>query len=147
MQIICEHGFYKFYPDAPNELVVFADKFGVELVKMDDFYTYPALADLPDYSIKGQPYGGIVSPVNYSGRPWSVFRENKLNYDVESGTIVMNNRHGIVGETPTNYVWVVIGIPSAFSALADKTIITGFEGWLNVVDGYTIITRWQNASI
>lgn len=147
MKIICEFGYYKFYPETPNDLVVFSDTYGVDLVKVEDFYTYPKLASLPDYSIKGQLFGGIEAIVNYAGKPWQVFQQNKLNYDPESDRITLNDITGVVGETQTNYLWIVVGIPPAYSELTNKKVITGFEGWLNVVEDYTIITRWQNANI
>ena len=147
MKIICEHGYYKFYPETPNDLIIFSDTYGVDLVKVGDFYTYPELATLPDYSIKNQGLGGFPAILNYAGKPWDVFRENKLNYDAENGKITKNNPAGQVGENPTNYVWVVVGIPPAFSELSDKTIISGFEGWVNVVKNYTVVARWQNADV
>lgn len=147
MRIICDNGYYKFYPEATNELVLFEDRYKVALVKVDDFYTYPLLAALPDYSIQGQEYGGLPAIINYAGRPWDVFRQNKLNYDAENGKIISNSTRGIVDEQPTNYTWIVVGIPSAFSELADKTVISGFEGWFNVSKNYTVVDRWQNANI
>ena len=147
MKITCERGFYKFYPESPNELVIFGDLYGVELVPMGDFYTYPALASLPDYSIQGQLFGGIEAVVNFAGKPWEVFMQNRLKYDPEKGIIRKNQPQGKVGENPTNYIWLVVGIPQAYAELNDKTIISGFTGWLNVVKNYSIIARWENASV
>lgn len=146
MRIICRKGYYKFYPESVNELLLFADKYG-ELVQVKDYYTFPALAQLPDYSIKNQLYGGIVSLVNYASSPDRVFAQNKLKYDLESGTIKQNITDGKVGEHTTNYVWVVVGIPPVYAFLENKSVTTGFDGWLNVVKGYTLISRWEIENI
>lgn len=142
MRVICHKSFYKFYPETANDLLLFEDKFG-KLKAKEDYYTYPALADLPDYSIKNQPYGGVISKINYADTAEQVFIQNDLKYDLESDTIKQNRVAGLVGERPTNYIWIVVGIPQAFSLLSDKSIMTGFEGRLNLVNGYTLISRWE----
>lgn len=146
MRIICHKGFYKFYPETSNDLLLFEDKYG-NLVQVKDYYTFPALAALPDYSIKNQLYGGIEALVNYAATPARVFAENKLKYDLESDTIKKNVAEGAIGERTTNYLWIVIGIPQAYAFLSDKSLVTGFDGHLNLVNGYTIISRWEIENI
>lgn len=147
MKINCENGFYKFYPEGSEELNIFADRFGVELVRMGDFFTFPALAALPDYSIEGQLFGGIVASINYAAAPWVVFARNRLKYDLENGIIISSDKIDTVGERSTGYNWVVTGIVPAFAQLNDKTIISGFNGFYNVIEDYTLVYRWENADI
>lgn len=147
MKIINEFGYYKFYPESENELLFFSERFGVDLVRVGDYYTYPVLAALPDYSIQGAPYGGIAAKINYAGTPAEVFAQNGLKYDTENGKIISNDTVEPVGEQPTNYNWVVIGVPPAFAETADKRLITGYQGFMNVVKNYTIVFRWDYADI
>lgn len=115
---------------------------------MGDFYTFPALAGLPDYSIEGQLFGGVKAKINYASTPWEVFKQNGLNYNLDTDTIESSDAQvNIVGESADNYNWVVTGIPPAFAQLSDKTKISGFQGFIDVVRNYTIVTRWENADI
>lgn len=148
MKIICEFGFYKFYPASINELVIFASVFGKNLVKMEDFYTFASLASLPDYSIEGQKFGGVTASVSFEGKPWEVFKQNALNYNLDADTIELaNSKSKVIRESTESYNWVVTGLPQAFAQLSNKTQITGFEGFVDVSRNYTIINRWQNADI
>ncbi len=147
MKVICEHGYYKFFPEWAGEVVQFEDTFGRELVAVGNYYTFAKLAALENYSIEGQDYGGIPAKVNYAGRVEDVFRENQLKYNIEDDKIETNDNPTIVGEKADNFIWVVTGIPQAFAQLQDKTVISGFQGFVNVIYNYTTVSRWENANI
>ena len=110
-------------------------------------YAETLFAELSDYSIEGQEYGGIIAKKNFAGRVEDVFYENGLKYNIEDDTIETNDNLAIVGEKIDNYVWVVTGIPQAYAQLSDKTVITGFQGFVNVMYNYTTVSRWENANI
>lgn len=147
MKINCVKGFYKFYPESANDLTLFADIFGVELIKSGDYFTFGALASLDDYSIKNQNYGGIPAKINYAGTQSDVFASNGLKYDAENDLITTSDIIDTVGEHRSNYNWVVTGICPAFARLADNTLITGFDGYIDVINGFTVIYRWEYANI
>lgn len=148
MKVLCENGYYKFYTDGVNELIQFADIFGQELIKVGDFYTFPKLAELPDYSIEGASYGSEVTAIaTYAGDYSDVFGKNKLKYDIEKDKIVTNTETSVVGEKKNNYTWVVTGIPQAYGQLQDKQRIIGFEGFIDLVRGYTLVSRWQYENV
>lgn len=146
MRIICRKGFYKFYMDNPNELVLFGERYGAELVQIDDYWTFPTL-DLCDYSIENQPLAGLPAIITYAGRPQDVFAENQLIYNVKSDKVIRGIRQGEIGERADGYNWIVTGIPQAYGTLSDGTRISGFNGWMDLVKGYTIVNRWENADI
>lgn len=147
MKVICEHGYYKFFPEFANEVVLFENMTGRSLVKVGDYYTFAKLSELENYSIEGQNYGGIKAIKNYSGKIEDVFYENQLKYNIEDDTIESNDNLTIVGERVDGYVWVVTGIPQAYAQLEDRTVITGFQGFVNVMYNYTTVSRWENANI
>lgn len=147
MKVICERGYYKFFPEIANEIAVFENVTGRELVAVGNYYTFAKLAELSDYSIEGQDYGGIIAKKNFAGRVEDVFYENGLKYNIEDDTIETNDNLAIVGEKIDNYVWVVTGIPQAYAQLSDKTVITGFQGFVNVMYNYTTVSGWENANI
>lgn len=147
MKVICERGYYKFFPENASEVVMFENTTGRSLVAVGDYYTFAKLAELENYSIQGQNYGGIPAKKNYAGRIEDVFYENSLKYNIQDDTIETNDNLAIVGEKIDNYVWVVTGVPQAYAQLSDKTVVSGFQGFVNVIYNYTTVSRWENANI
>lgn len=147
MKVICERGYYKFFPESPSEIAQFENVFNRVLVPVRDYYTFEKLANLDDYSIEGQEYGGIIAKVNYAGRVEDVFYENGLKYNIQDDTIETNDKLTIIGEHTDNFVWVVTGLPQAYGQLRDKTVVTGFQGFVNVIYNNTTISGWENANI
>ena len=147
MKVICETGYFRFYPENASEIAMFENLFNRELVAVDDYYTFAQLAELDDYSIMGQNYGGMPAKVNYAGRVVDVFRENALKYNIVKDKIESNDKLEVVGESANNYVWVVTGIAPAFAQLRDRSIITGYQGFVDLVYGVTTVSRWEHADI
>lgn len=145
MKVICERGYYKFFPETANDVAVFENMTGRALVAVGNYYTFAKLAELPNFSIEGQMYGGIVSKKNYAGRVEDVFYQNKLKYNIADDTIESNDKLAVIGERVDNYIWVVSGIPQAYGQLSDKTVVSGFRGFVDVMYNYTAITGWENA--
>lgn len=70
-------------------MVDFCSFFDLELVREDDYYTYPALKGLKRYSIVASPYGGLPAVATYEGRhPWEVLRANDLVYSLALEALV-----------------------------------------------------------
>lgn len=88
MKIICDHGFYKFYPEKQEDLFLFTNYLGIELRKKDDYYTYPLLAELPNFSIRPNLYGLAPSIKTFEGSPSQIMKENNLVYNLATGTLV-----------------------------------------------------------
>lgn len=89
MQIKCLHGYFIFREDNAGELSRFCSLFqGLELVPVDDYFTFADLEDAPSHSIEGGEYLGVTAIKTFEGKPWDVFRENKLVYNFSSGEIV-----------------------------------------------------------
>ena len=88
MRVLCRHGHFAFFPRREYEIFIFNDLLEVELVRSQDFYTFPILKDLPDYSLVGQLYGNFPSITRYEGNPWEIMRENRLVYSLETGLLV-----------------------------------------------------------
>ncbi len=81
MRIKCQHGYFKFFEDAPGEISRFASIYGFELEPKDDYYTFSFLLDAPEYSFIGKPYLGLPAIKKFAGHPWEVMRENNFIYD------------------------------------------------------------------
>lgn len=84
MKIICENGYYKFYPQKTGDLTLYGQK----LVAVKDYYTFPALAELPTYSIKNKLFWGIIpAEKTFCGRPEELLKVNNLTFNLDLNTI------------------------------------------------------------
>lgn len=82
MRILSRHGHYAFYPEHSSEIADFCKAFDITLEREDDFYTFPALKGLKDYSLATVVYKDIAATVNYEGKPWEIMRENEVVYNI-----------------------------------------------------------------
>lgn len=88
MKFACEHGFYTFEPESMDDQAYFEANTGYRLTRYGGGLTFPFLAQLPDYSIKGQPYGNLTATVNYAGHPADVLRANGFVFDLAARKLV-----------------------------------------------------------
>lgn len=82
MQILCDHGYYKFFTKAPSELYRFKTAFGAELTSKEDYFTFPKLAALPPYSLQWQEYGGLKAKASICADFGEVFKANGFVFDL-----------------------------------------------------------------
>ncbi len=83
MRVLVRHGHFAFFPKTAKEVAKFASYFDQDLVRVDDYYTFESLAELPRYSIMIKPFGNLPAITTYEGRgPWEVMRENDFVYNV-----------------------------------------------------------------
>lgn len=133
MRIICETGFYKFFPETIAEVKRLSTKYGIELVQCEDYFTFPILAALPKFSFVGHPYSGtILGLANHAGKREEVLAANGLTYSVSlnrlllSSTLVFNK----MNYSYSNYI-VMNTLPQAY--YYDNTgLITGFSGFVDL---------------
>lgn len=89
MRVLCRHGHLAFYPRTAADVIKFCDFFGVELQRVDDYYTFEPLAELERYSLTGKLYGTLPALTTYEGRaPWEVMRENGFVYHLETEALL-----------------------------------------------------------
>lgn len=134
MRIICENGFYKFFPEKIAEVKRFQTKFGVELVECEDYFTFPVLAALPNYSFIGHVYSGvIVGLANYAGKREEVMAANGLTYHIGLKRLIL--RASFSGFTKLDYVvsnYIFTNtLPQAYF-YDNNGLITGFNGFVDV---------------
>lgn len=82
MRLVCNHGYYMFYPENEADVSNFFRYRQIELFKKDDYYTFKELLDLENYSLQGHKYSNAVAIKNFEGSPWEVMRANKLVYSL-----------------------------------------------------------------
>lgn len=101
MRILCRHGFFSFYPETENDLAIFCRNFEVDLVKHDDFYTFPFLNKAPCFSIKGAQYLNLLASKTFEGSPWDVMRENKFVYSIQGEQLILST--SVINTVDINY--------------------------------------------
>lgn len=134
MKLICNNGFYKFFPDFVGEIKLWENKNGVRLYHCEDFWTFQDLAEFPNFSFTGQPlFGLILAIVNFAGKPEEVLAKNKLTFNVKMGTItpralVLINHLDYAGGAFLTFP----SLPQAFALDADLQPVSGFEAFIDV---------------
>jgi len=132
MRIICQNGFYKFFPQEVMDISRFNRKYGVELVECEDYFTFKALAELPNYSFTGHPYSSILGTVNYAGKREEVMAENDYTFYQKTQTLVPKNSFiEYLNYDNSNYI-VSEFLPQAYASDKNKTRITGFSGLVDL---------------
>lgn len=90
MRVLCRHGHIAFYPTSPTDVRDFVETYGIELIRVGDFYTFGAIAAAPRYSIEGHKYLTVTATKTFEGRgPWDIFRENNWVYSISTAAIVL----------------------------------------------------------
>lgn len=149
MRIICEKGFYKFFPQNIGEIARYQKRFGAELVPCEDYFTFPVLAALPNFSFIGQIYSGtILGLANHAGKKEEVMAANGLTYHVQLKRLILSST--FAGFNKMNYSFsnfiIMNTLPQAYF-YDDAGLITGFNGFVDLDFGRFKIERFIYASI
>lgn len=143
MRLICEKGFYKFFPDYIGEVKLWENKNGIKLYESRDFFTFQDLKSFPNYSLKGQLlFGDISALVNYVGKPEEVLAKNKLTYNLKLATITTRAEALIQKLDYVSGAYLTFPkMPQAFALDKDSQPITGFNGFVDVKLGTYKVER------
>lgn len=88
MRILVRHGHFAFYPSRVSEVADFCKAFNVALVSEQDYYTFPRLKGLDDYSLPVKIYGNLPAISLWEGKPWEIMEKNKFVYSLSLGLLV-----------------------------------------------------------
>ena len=131
MIIKCEHGYYKFFTTAPNELYRFKMVFGVELAPKEDYFTFAELARLEPYSLVNQPYGNLTAKATIAESYGELFKANGFVFDLTSGYV------SFAAEQDINSVQTVLNLFKSYSGTLNLTTIPQAGGFY---DGKRLIS-------
>jgi len=132
MRIVCEKGFYKFFPQDVVEVARFERKLGAKLVECEDYFTFTKLAALPNFSFIGQLYSApLLGLVNYAGKREEVMAKNGYMYSVLTNQIVLKITFvKRMNYEVNNYIFLNT-LPQAYN-FDEYGIISGFHGFVDV---------------
>jgi hypothetical protein len=88
MRVLCRHGHFAFYPRKASDVARFAQTYGFELEREEDYFTFSNLVGVPNYSLLGSIYVNIPALVTCAGTPWDVMKANNFVYNIATGLIV-----------------------------------------------------------
>lgn len=88
MRIECIHGYFIFTESKAGRLSDFMSRFGLQIERSGDHFTFSDLVDAPDFSLAGGTFLGAPTTENYEGPAWEVMRANGLVYDFSAGLVV-----------------------------------------------------------
>lgn len=134
MKLICNNGFYKFFPDFVGEIKLWENKNGIRLFRRGDYWTFEQLVYFPEYSIKGFPLWDLYNgEVNLEATPEEIMGKNNLTFDLKKLTITpradvvlrrLDYSEGAFLTFPE--------LPQAFALDKDAEQIVGFEAFVDV---------------
>jgi len=132
MKIICEKGFYKFFPQNIGEIARFKTKTGYILTECGDYFTFETLANLPNYSFTAQLYSGIIPGLkNYAGLREEVMAENGYAFYLKTQTLILKSLIFQKADYfQSNFIFSN-SLPQAYS-YDSSGVITGFHGFVDV---------------
>lgn len=132
MKIKCLHGYFIFEEERIGEVSRFISRFGIPIVQKDDQFTFEALENAPDYSIKGAPFMGTVATKTFEGRPWEVFEANGFVFNFNTGLIspIAQITQSMKLSVAGNY-FVGDGLILPGSVLSSGSKIKSYFGWFS----------------
>lgn len=113
MRILCRHGHFAFYPTAVTQIARFCRMFDVALEREEkyEFYTFPRLKGLPDYSIPVAPFGNLPALKLYEGYPWEVMKANGFVYSLTLKMLVPKETILTITQLNSSGYYFTTGMP------------------------------------
>lgn len=88
MRVECIHGYFKFFETRPGQISEFVSRYGLDISRSDDHFTFESLVEAPDFSLPGGEFLGAATTAAFEGKPWEVMRANSLVYDFTKDLVV-----------------------------------------------------------
>lgn len=139
MRIVVRHGHFAFYSGFEGDIFRFCDYFSTNLVRENDYYTFPNLQGLPRYSIKGKKYGNFTASKNFEGpAPWDVMKANGIVYDVAGAALVPKANFAVRADPK-----LVEGFYLSATSILQPGALTKAGRRIVSYDGFLIEGLWQ----
>jgi len=128
MIITCLHGYFMFKEETNGEIARFNTYYDQDLKHQDDYYTFDALTDFPEYCVLGKPIINLPAITTYVGRPWEILEENKFVYSYLTGFILPLYASAIIIEYTETLEYVYnMGLIQPGNITKMGKIITGYQ--------------------
>jgi len=143
MKLRCKHGYFIFEETAGGQISDYMSLTGLDLVPVDDYYTFAALEAAPDYSLVGKAMLGINAIATFEGKPWQVFEANGFVYNFTTGLVVpISTISQAIKIQMAGNVFISPGLILPGSLTADGDRVKDYSAW------YSRTTqRWQYSEV
>lgn len=151
MKIFCQHGFYTFEAESLDDQTLFELNTGLTLVGYGERLTFAPLAELPEVSVQGQPYGNLTAKVNFCGTPAEVMRANGFVFDISAQALAdktqMRQPQALYPQLSGGYI-ATDALPQAGGRYGQQVLLS-FNGVSRFVNKQFILrgAEFENASI
>lgn len=133
MKIKCLHGYFIFEEVKVGQISEFMSLTGLELVPVDNYFTFSFLSDAPQYSILLSPYLGIPAIKTFEGKPWEVMRENKLVYNFNLGLVVpLLSVVNLISVQAAQHYYMSDGLIMPGSLTDRGKRVTDYSAWFSI---------------
>ncbi len=115
----------------------FCSRFGLEIERSGDHFTFADLVEAPDYSILGGLFLDMICTATFEGPPWEVMRENKLIYDFSKGLVVpLLSVAQLVSVAQAGHRWLAPGMILPGSVTDDGSRVTDYSAFYDPSRGF-----------
>lgn len=81
MRVNCISGYFIFDETKAGQISAFASRYGFEIVRNKNHFTFSSLADAPRFAVAGGTWLDAPITVTCEGEPWDIMRLNGLVYN------------------------------------------------------------------
>jgi hypothetical protein len=108
MRVVCRHGHFAFYPKRVSDIARFCYQYNTVLIREEDYYTFPELQGLENYSLEGKSFLNLPALVTFQGKnPWDVMKANGFVFHIASQILLPKSAIAIPIRCPlTGYFFV-----------------------------------------
>lgn len=130
MKVKCLHGYYIFEELKIGQVSNFTWITGIELSPKKNYFTFPGLVNAPEYSLINQDLLGVQALTTFEGEPHEVFEQNKVVFDITSGTVKYLSAINLQTEiSQAGNKFISNGLIMAGARISTGQIIKNFSGF------------------
>ena len=146
MRIVCDYGFYKFFPQKIGEVEVW-NATHKKVVDKSDFFTFEFLADFPDHVWEGRTVSGVQITKNFAGNWGDVFKSQKIVYNLNKNLIEPIETITDIVQIDDDGLIVTSAVLYQAGAHTDKGQIIGFSSFWDMNFDYFRVEQVKYASV
>lgn len=130
LRVKCLHGYFILEETKAGQVSKFMSLFGLSLVPKDNYFTFEALVNAPDYSIINNAYLGATATKTVEGEPWQIMRANGLVYNFNTDKVMLMTAvtQKIKVERSGNF-FISQGLILPGSIKEDGSRVTDYAAW------------------
>jgi len=131
MKIKCLHGYFIFEETRAGQVSEFMSHYqGLSLTPVDNYFTFTAIANAPEYSLTGADFLGATATKSYEGKPWEIFKQNGFVYNFNTDSVVSKltiTQRAVLDGTANYFISNGLIMPGA--VMDDGSRVIDYSAW------------------